>query len=330
MSLVIFLFTVIAGKFIQTLISRVFTKLAKDRRSAWNSEMVRGINQSIYLSILGAGFFFAFSQLTLPELAHFFINGIIKTVLIITWAKTSQLIIYETLKWFSKRKKRGIVIQPSTLPFFENIAFILIWGGTIYFTLISWDVDLTAWMASAGIIGIALGFAAKDSLANFFAGIFIIADSPYKIGDFIILDGSERGKVTEIGIRSTRMLTPDDVEITIPNSIIGNSKIINITGGPYEKSRVKVQVGVSYSSDIDLVREILYKVGADSPLADHVIEPKVRFMEFGDSSLNFELWVWAQPEDLLHVKDDLNSAIFKAFKQHNITIPFPQVVVHKA
>jgi MscS family membrane protein len=86
---------------------------------------------------------------------------------------------------------------------------------------------MTAWLASAGIIGIAVGFAAKDTLANLFSGVFILADSPYKLGDYVVLEDNSRGKVTQIGLRSTRMLTRDDVEVTVPNSIMGNTKIIN-------------------------------------------------------------------------------------------------------
>ncbi|MFT5274966.1 MAG: MscS family membrane protein [Cryomorphaceae bacterium] len=86
---------------------------------------------------------------------------------------------------------------------------------------------MTAWLASAGIIGIAVGFAAKDTLANLFSGVFILADSPYKLGDYVVLEDNSRGKVTQISLRSTRMLTRDDVEVTVPNSITGNTKIIN-------------------------------------------------------------------------------------------------------
>ncbi|OQW99996.1 MAG: hypothetical protein BWK74_00755 [Desulfobacteraceae bacterium A6] len=95
--------------------------------------------------------------------------------------------------------------------------------------------DLTAWVASAGIIGLALSFAAKDTLANLFSGVFILADAPYKIGDFIVLDSGERGEVTNIGIRSTRLLTRSDIEITVPNSIMGNTRIINEAGGRHQK-----------------------------------------------------------------------------------------------
>jgi small-conductance mechanosensitive channel len=121
---------------------------------------------------------------------------------------------------------------------------------------------MTAWLASAGIVGIAVGFAAKDTLANLFSGVFIMADAPYKIGDYVVLDTGERGEITHIGIRSTRMRTRDDVEVTVPNSIMGNTKIINESGGPYEKYRIRVKVGVAYGSDIDQVEQLLMEIAA--------------------------------------------------------------------
>ena len=89
---------------------------------------------------------------------------------------------------------------------------IVVFGLAVYCFLVTWDLDLSAWLASAGIMGIAVGFTAKDSLANLFGGLFVIMDSPYKLGDFINLDSGERGRVIKIGLRSTRLLTRDDVE----------------------------------------------------------------------------------------------------------------------
>ena len=96
-----------------------------------------------------------------------------------------------------------------------------------------------------------------QEVAYLFAGIFILTDAPYKIGDFVVLEGNLRGMVTQIGIRSTRILTRDDVEVTIPNSIMGNSKVVNESGGPHLKYRIRVKVGVAYGSDIDLVQNAL-------------------------------------------------------------------------
>ena len=106
-------------------------------------------------------------------------------------------------------------------------------------------------------MGLAVGFAAKDSLANLFGGLFVIMDAPYKLGDFINLDSGDRGRVIKIGLRSTRLLTRDDVEITLPNAHIANAKVVNESGGPYEKTRVAISVGVAYGSDVDRVKEVL-------------------------------------------------------------------------
>jgi MscS family membrane protein len=220
-------------------------------------------------------------------------------------------------------------IQPESLPLYEIVSGLMIIGAGVYAILVAWKIDLTAWLASAGIIGIAVGFAARDTLANLFAGIFILADAPYKLGDFIVLGNGERGMVTQIGIRSTRLLTRDDIEITIPNSVIANSTIVNETGGPHAKRRVRVLVGVAYGSDIDKVRDVLLQVASESRHSADQPEPRVRFRAFGDSSLDFQLQIWIdEPRLRGRAMDELNTAVYKRFEAEGIEIPFPQRVVH--
>ena len=112
------------------------------------------------------------------------------------------------------------------------------------------------------MLGLVIGFAAKDTLGNLFAGVFIVADAPYRMGDYIVMDDGVRGAVTHIGLRSTRLITRDDVEITIPNSTIISSKITNQSGGGYTRMRVRIKVSVSYDADVDLVREILTELAS--------------------------------------------------------------------
>ena len=221
------------------------------------------------------------------------------------------------------------LIQKKTIPLFNNTLKLIIIGGGTYFVLLIWNINVTAWLASAGIAGLAIGFAAKDTLANLFSGIFIMADSPYKIGDFIVLDSGERGRVTMIGLRSTRVLTTDDIEITIPNAVIANTKITNESGGPYEKHRVNAIVGVAYGSDIDQVREILFRIAENNKIVCDHPEPKVRFRAFGDSSLDFQLLCWIEnPASRGQTIDELNTAIYKEFNKQKIEIPFPQRDIH--
>jgi small-conductance mechanosensitive channel len=184
---------------------------------------------------------------------------------------------------------------------------------------------MTAWLASAGIIGIAVGFAAKDTLANLFSGVFILADAPYKIGDYIVLDSGERGKVTAIGIRSTRILTRDDVEITIPNSVMGNTKIKNESGGRHLKFRIRLKIGVAYGTDIDFVKSILLQISEGESMICSFPSPMLRLRNFGDSSVNFELLCWVDnPEFKGRAIDVLNTNIYKSFNLHNIEIPYPK------
>ncbi|MEM6993287.1 MAG: mechanosensitive ion channel domain-containing protein, partial [Myxococcota bacterium] len=186
-----------------------------------------------------------------------------------------------------------------------------------------------AWLASAGIIGIAVGFAAKDTLANLFAGVFIIADAPYKVGDWIVIDGTLRGRVVRIGIRSTRMLTRDDVEITIPNAIIGNSKVVNEDGGPIAPHRVRIYVSVAYGSDVDRVSEVLLTCPAGVANVCSEPAPDTRFRAFGDSGLNFELLVWCDdPGCRGKLISTLTTKIYKAFNAAGIEIPFNQLDLH--
>ncbi len=250
-------------------------------------------------------------------------HDLFRSLDILVWGQFFYRSIQFYLHQLSALNEQGSIIKPQTLPLLKNSSAVVIILFTIYLLFITWDIDMTAWLASAGIIGIAVGFAAKDTVANLLSGVFILADSPYKIGDYIVIDSGERGKVTHIGLRSTRILTRDDLEVNVPNAIIANGKIINESGGADVKSRVRVPVGVSYNADIDLVKRVLVEVGEAEPEVCQTPEPRVRFRAFGPSSLDFELLVWiVDPETRGRVKDSLNSAIYKRFHQEGIEIPY--------
>lgn len=199
------------------------------------------------------------------------------------------------------------------------VVFFIIYNAAAYF-----GIPVTAVFASAGIAGVAVALAARETLANFFGGISIFLDRPFRSGDYIVLEQGERGEVTEVGLRSTRIRTRDDVMITIPNSVITNVKIIN-ESAPVPHYRVRIAVGVAYGSDIDLVEELLMQLAHDSTLVAKHPEPRVRFRTFGDSSLDFELLCWAKrPHDRGRLIHELNCAIYKLFAKKGIEIPFPQ------
>lgn len=222
-------------------------------------------------------------------------------------------------------RDRFQVIEERTLPLFDLLLTVVIVAVAAYALLMIWEIDPTAWLASAGVVGIAVGFAARETLANLFGGFTIIADAPYKVGDYVVLDTGERGEVTRVGIRSTRILTRDDVEVTMPNSIMANTKIVNESGGTWERFRIRIKVGVAYGSDIDRVVELLESLAADHPTVCREPTPRVRMRAFGESSLDFELLCWVnRPAERGLVTHELYMKIYKAFEREGIAIPFPQ------
>ncbi len=291
--------------------------------STMDDAIARALRMPLYWSVILIGMLACLMLLELPETATQIGRSLTLSVLIVIWSIFVSRVLRAALTKISQLANNHSVVRPQTLPLFNNIAVVFVTVLAIYFMFETWNIDMTAWLASAGIIGIAVGFAAKDTLANLFAGVLILADAPYKIGDYVVLESGERGKVTHIGIRSTRILTRDDVEVTIPNSIMGNTRIVNESGGPHEKFRIRVPVGVAYGSDIDQVKQILQDIANNE--ADVCKDPdaKVRLRRFGNSALEFELLCWVEnPELRGRVVDTLNTTIYKQFNVHGIEIPY--------
>lgn len=319
---------IIIGKIADWIFSAVITRFARKSDNNFDDQIVDLLHKPVFLSFVLLGLSLATRRLGMPEAPAFITIGIIKTIAIVVWYNTFMGLMGLVVNALSQTRDRKIV-QTGMLSLLHNVMKIVVVALAVYFMFLAWNIDVTAWLASAGIVGLALSFAAKDTLSNLFAGVSIVMDAPYKTGDFIILDTGERGLVTDIGLRSTRILTRDDVEITVPNGIIGNGKIINEAGGPPAQHRIRTGVGVAYGSDIDQVIEVLAGVAKDHPEVLTNPEPRVRFRLFGDSSLNFELLGWiTQPVNRGRVVHELNCAIYKALAKNEIEIPFPQRDLH--
>jgi small-conductance mechanosensitive channel len=229
----------------------------------------------------------------------------------------------------SRDSARFEIFQPRTRPLFEMGIKLFLLSVLIWLFMSLWNIDGTAWLASAGVIGIAVGFAARDTLANLISGVSIIADAPYKIGDYIVLDTGERGVVTELGMRSTRLLTRDDVEISIPNAVMGNAKITNESGGPAIEHRIRVPIGVAYGSEPAKVVEVLEQVARENEMILPHPAPRARMRAFGESSLDFELLGWIKyPEQRGLARHQVLMEIDESFRKEGIQIPFPQRDIH--
>jgi small-conductance mechanosensitive channel len=251
------------------------------------------------------------------------------TLMVLIWGRVLAGTGAAVFRRMSDNADQVSWIQPQTLPLVQFAYKVALFGLMSYLVMAAWHIDLTSWLASAGVAGIALGFAAKDTLANFISGVFILADAPYRVGQFIIIDDVTRGVVTEIGMRSTRLLTRDNVEVTVPNAVIGNAKIVNESSGPSPLMRVRIDVGVAYGSDVDAVRGLLLECTRDLAHTADSPEAAVRFTAMADSSLQFQVLVWLRnPVFRGRVIDELNTRIYKALGAAGIAIPFPQRDLH--
>jgi small-conductance mechanosensitive channel len=317
------------GKGLQSFFSKGVKKLTSRTPTRFDDQLIEATNRPVLPSMVMLALLIGISTLQLPEFVHNLTVRLLYLLLLLLWTGAAMRVAHIVLEILSSNRNQFAIVQPRTIPAFDMTLKILVVGAAAYLFLLIWGINPTAWLASAGVIGIAVGFAAKDTLANFFSGIFIIADAPYKIGDYIILDTGERGMVKQVGMRSTRLLTRDDIEITIPNAVMGNAKIINESGGPWEKERIRIPIGVAYGSDVDQVEQLLTRIAAEHPEIVKSPGPRVRFRTFGPSSLDFELLGWIDhPELRGRIAHELNKAIYKGLASAGIQIPFPQTDVH--
>ncbi|TKB46346.1 mechanosensitive ion channel family protein [Thalassotalea mangrovi] len=298
-------------------------KLTEKSPAQLDDHLVEFLHTPVFYSIFIFGLIVATDIYGVPPAIEKIIFPVYYTLLLLLWTMFALRFTQVALRQLAKSEKYFKVLHPQTLPLFENLALLIIIGVSIYYILSSWRIDMTAWLASAGIIGIAVGFAAKDTLANLFSGVFIMADAPYKIRDYVVLETGERGEVTNIGLRSTRLLTRDNIEVTIPNSVMGNTKIINESGGPSTNYRIRAQVSVAYGSDVDQVREVLLKIAEEEPEMNMFPAPVARLRTFGASGLDFELMGWIEePAFRGRILDQINTAIYKRFNELGIEIPY--------
>jgi MscS family membrane protein len=213
----------------------------------------------------------------------------------------------------------------------EIAARYVVWFIAVLMALAVLEVDITPLIAGAGIAGLAVALAAQDIVSNFFGGALIMVDKPFRVNDRIKID-DYLGDVISIGPRSTRMKTLDYQLVTIPNSKIASSVVINYAM-PDVKLKIKIPVSVAYGSDVNRVKEILREIGNEAADRSELVlsdpAPTVYFLEFGDSSLNFMLVIWAKAFNLTwDVQDYVNTRINERFAEESIEIPFPQMDVH--
>jgi small-conductance mechanosensitive channel len=210
----------------------------------------------------------------------------------------------------------------------ERIVKYIVWFAGLMLILSVFEINITPFLAGAGIAGLAIALAAQDILSNFFGGAIITVDKPFKIGDRIKVENFY-GDVVEIGPRSTRLKTVENQIVTIPNNKITTAIIVNYSQ-PNPMVKMTIPVSVAYGTDVENVKRILLEIADDAIKNTGYLlaEPKPRafFTEFGASDLKFILYVWARAFNVPdEVKDSINGRIAARFSADGIEIPFQQI-----
>lgn len=188
-------------------------------------------------------------------------------------------------------------------------------------------IDTSALMGVAAILLVGIGFGLQKLAENFISGLLVLIERPVRKGDFIDA-GGVLGVVDDIGLRATRVTSRDGVQVILPNSQIMSNTVINYSQPTHER-RFQIDIGVAYGTDLEFASKVILEVAKAEPKVLTTPAPEVRHMGFGESSIHLILLIWiAEAKEDLIVGSRLRFALDKAFRQHKITMPFPQRDVH--
>lgn len=232
------------------------------------------------------------------------------------WAKRS------VDRGLSKFEKLDITLRH----FLANLVRYVVLVFVVLAVLAQFGVQTASLIAIFGAAGLAVGLALQGTLSNLAAGVMLLLFRPFKVGQYVVIAGSQGGTVKTIDLFVTELATPDNVQILVPNGEIWGSSITNYSF--HETRRVDFLVGIDYGDDIDKAFDVIKGVVAKDKrcLADP--EPQIVVGELADSSVNIIVRVWSAGSDYWGVKFDLTKAFKEALDAAGITIPFPQRTVH--
>jgi small-conductance mechanosensitive channel len=324
----------IVAKLIHFLIRWMGKSVATRTRTELDDVIIKAIEKPIYYAVLLIGFYIAAHRLALdPEIRGStlrIIDSVIFTLAVIVGASILWRVSNAVIQWYT----HNIAVRTSTrfddefAPLIGRVVKAVVFFIAVIIILDYFGINVNSLVVSLGVGSLALALAAKDTLANIIAGVLIMVDRPFRVGDRILLSSGEKGDVYNIGLRSTKILTFDNTLLIMPNANIVNERLTNLTY-PDPMIRVRIDVGVAYGTDLEKVKQLMIDVCKEHPEVLEEPEPQSWFIEFADSSLN--LAVMCRVGDYgqqWRVGEEIRMKINKRFEEEGIEIPFPQRVVH--
>lgn len=309
------------------IVKGVLSPLARRTKTKIDDLIVKSISSVIFYIVIAIGFKVGFQNF---EFETFTWNNLIDTLLIIIVAILLIRIVrnfaqHWKVDWAAKTESTA---DDRLIPLIEKILGALVVILATIFIFDAWNINISPLLGTAGIAGIALSFAVKDSLANILGGIQLVMDKTFKVGDKVELDSGEMGVILDIGLRSTKLKTYDNEVIYIPNGSLANTKVKNFTV-PDLSVRVNVDFGVEYGSDTEKVRQVVLEAVRKTENVLEDPEPVVQFLKMSDFSLDFVARAWVKEYTLAYrTKLNMTDAIYNELNKAGIGIPFPTRTVY--
>ncbi len=228
-------------------------------------------------------------------------------------------------RWIKNNKKNDEGAKYSLNQLARYAIFII----AVILGILALGFNLSGFFVGSAALLVGIGFGLQHLFNDFISGIIILFDGTIKVQDVIEVDGIV-SRVKEIKLRTTTVVTREDKYIILPNSVITQSNVVNWTYNP-TISRFEVSVGLAYDEDIPEAMKLLKEVALQHPAVGRHPEPSIRLTEFADSGITITVMFWcSEVFRVENIKSEIRVAIFKALREHNITIPFPQRVLHIA
>jgi small-conductance mechanosensitive channel len=262
----------------------------------------------------------------LRELVNLFTLEVLLKVILVLFIGVVGLILLRLLSVLVNRMTRKYLSQQYSMLLRKAIQYT---GAVIvlFIILSVLGLKITALLGAAGIVGIAVGFAAQTSMSNLISGLFLISEKPFQIGDAIRV-GDKTGVILSIDLLSVKIKTFDNQYIRIPNSVLINTELTNVTRFPIR--RLDIKFSVAYQTDVTRLRRVLLEVAASNPHCLDEPEPLIVFTDFGDSGLQFLFGVWFYKPDYLELKNSLMQQIKESFEAEDIQFAYPARMLYPA
>ncbi len=322
----ILLGSAIAAWLLLFVFEKILQKFAKKTKTEVDDLIFERTKRPLFYLILVYGLKLALQSLGINGIITKIVFSLMALVFVFIISRTVDVIIIVWGKAVAEKTESKF--DDILLPLFHkaaNVVFVIV---GILWVLDVWQIDITPYLAGAGILGLVLGFALQDSLKNVFGGVTLLLDKTFEIGDKVKLESGEVGAIHDIGLRSTKLVTYDNEVIYIPNGYLANSRVQNYTR-PSPKIRAKVNFGVEYGSDAAQVQKVVLEILKKDKEILKDPEPAVHFLEMGDSALNFRAYFWVEKWGMAYNKKlKMTEEIYNGLNKAGIGIPFPTRTVH--